>query len=470
MNELGRYRLVDRLGSGGMSVVWRAHDEVLDRDVAIKVLRPETRADPELVRRIGAEARAAARLRHPNVVAVHDYGTTDTGLPYVVMELVDGRPLAQVLADGPLPWPTATRLCGEVASALAAAHAAGVVHRDVKPGNVMVAADGVKLVDFGISAAPGDAEGTDGEVYGTPAYLAPERLEAGIVRPATDVYALGLLMYLTLVGRLPWKASSTTEMLTAHRYLEPAALPDIPGLPDGVADLCRRCVAKDPADRPGAAEAAHVLREIARGAPSAAPAAAVTDTTPLPEGGELTLVVPPHQDAAAGTGTSGSGGVAGIPRRRRRMVAAMAAALLPLAGAAAWFTTRPAATPAEAEASTPRPCATRGATVTAELALDTDNCPTSPPPSTTPATPARAVAVTRAATPAGTGAAPATTRNASTARNATARKPVGGTARKPGKPKKPAKAMSKALKKALKDSRTKKRGTHHRTPRRHRGR
>src|SRR4051794_6044252 len=255
----GRYRLLNRLGAGGMSVVWRAHDDVLDREVAIKVLSPELAADPQLLHRIQIEARSAARLRHPNVVEVHDYGETDDSLPYVVMELVDGRSLADLLTAGALPWRLAVLVSAQVAAALAAAHTRGIVHRDVKPSNVMVTSGGVKLVDFGISATVGEADCIGGAVLGTPAYLAPERLGGGPVRPATDVYALGLLLYLTLAGRLPWEAASTTQMLKAHRYLEPALPPPAPDPPPEVAELCHRCLAKDPSDRPEAAEAAGVL-------------------------------------------------------------------------------------------------------------------------------------------------------------------------------------------------------------------
>jgi serine/threonine protein kinase len=199
----GRYRLHDRLGSGGMSVVWEARDEVLDRDVAVKVLAPALAEDPELLRRIHAEARAAAGLRHPNVVAVYDYGETDDRgrlVPYIVMELVTGRSMTELLTGGPLPWRLAVLIGAQVAAALASAHAHGIVHRDVKPGNVMVTAAGVKLVDFGISATIGDADMAEGQLLGTPAYLAPERLDGGHVRPATDVYALGLLLFLGLAG------------------------------------------------------------------------------------------------------------------------------------------------------------------------------------------------------------------------------------------------------------------------------
>src|SRR6185503_6862615 len=182
-----------------MSVVWRADDDVLGREVAVKVLSAVLAGDPRQRRLIRDEARAAARLRHANVVAVYDYGEfTDAGgmLSFVVMELADGRTLADMLTGGRLPWKVATLVGAQVAAALAAAHADGIVHRDVKPANVMVTSAGVKLLDFGISAAVGALDGADGQLLGTPAYLAPERIEGSPVRPATDVYALGLLMYL----------------------------------------------------------------------------------------------------------------------------------------------------------------------------------------------------------------------------------------------------------------------------------
>src|SRR5689334_16527034 len=144
----GRYRLVERLGAGGMSVVWRGYDEVLGRPVAVKVLAAELVSDAELRGRVRREARAAARLSHPNITNVYDYGERDDGTPYVVMELVDGQSLAQRMASGPLPWRTAVRVAAQVASALAAAHAQGLVHRDVTPANVMLSRSGVKVVDF----------------------------------------------------------------------------------------------------------------------------------------------------------------------------------------------------------------------------------------------------------------------------------------------------------------------------------
>ncbi len=258
----GRYRLVERLGAGGMSVVWRAYDEVLVRPVAVKVLSPSSAADPWSRERIRDEARAAARLCHPYITNVYDYGesTADGGptVPFVVMELVDGEPLDRRLARGPVPWQFAVEVCAQVAAALSAVHARGLVHRDIKPANVMLTSSGAKLVDFGISAVAGDRTDS-GQVYGTPAYIAPERLDGGPVQAASDVYALGLVLYRALAGQLPWDASTTTEMLTAHCHVPPQPLPRVPGLPASVADLCRRCLAKDPAARPDADEVARVL-------------------------------------------------------------------------------------------------------------------------------------------------------------------------------------------------------------------
>ena len=261
-----RYRLVGRIGVGGSAVVWRAHDEVLRRDVAVKVLSAATAPEPALRERIRQEARVAAQLHHPNIVEVFDYGEVageyeDANVPFVVMELVEGRSLTELLADGPLPWRDAVRIGAQVASALATAHAAGVVHRDVKPGNIMVTKSGVKLVDFGISAKAGAPDETDGEVLGTPAYLAPERLDGGPVRVASDVYGLGLLLYRMLAGRAPWRAATVTEMVSAHLRAEPAPLPEIPGLSRAVITVVQRCLAKAPEDRPAAADVADVLAD-----------------------------------------------------------------------------------------------------------------------------------------------------------------------------------------------------------------
>ncbi len=269
---------MERLGQGGMSQVWRGYDELLDRDVAVKMLTPRFVGDQTVGRRLRVEAQAVSRLSHPHITAVYDYGeaiyTNGARVPYVVMELVDGEPLSARLRGKGLHWADAVTICAQVAAALATAHAQGIVHRDVTPANVMLTSAGAKVVDFGISALTGERDaGPDGSLFGTPAYLAPERLDGGPVEPATDVYALGLLLYKSLAGRLPWPAMNTTQILRAHRLAEPAPLPGsiAAKLPPGIVELCRRCLAKRPQDRPACDEVAQAL------------AAAVDLAVPLPE-------------------------------------------------------------------------------------------------------------------------------------------------------------------------------------------
>jgi serine/threonine-protein kinase len=275
----GRYRLIERLGAGGMSVVWRGFDEVLTREVAVKLLAAEHASDDASRCRLRTEAQAAACLTHPHVTNVYDYGD-DAGTSYVVMELIDGTSMSARLARGLLPWRTAVRICAEVAAGLAAAHARGLVHRDVKPGNVMLTRTGVKVVDFGIAAVAGERADSseDGILLGTPAYLAPERLLGGPVQPATDVYALGVMLYRALSGSLPWQADTPTEIISAHCRAEPDPLPPLPEVPDVVIDSCMRCLAKVPGDRPTSVEVARTL------------AGAIGIEVPLPEPGRR---VPP---------------------------------------------------------------------------------------------------------------------------------------------------------------------------------
>ncbi|MBF9128280.1 protein kinase [Plantactinospora sp. S1510] len=263
-----RYRLIEELGEGGMSVVWRGHDEVLGRAVAVKMLTPRLVNDRTFRHQLRVEARAAARLSHPHITGVYDYGESvrfGRTVPYVVMELVDGESLANWLdREGTLPWRDAVVVGAQVAAALATAHARNIVHRDITPGNVMLTGMGAKVVDFGISALVGERDGdADGGLYGTPAYLAPERLTRGEVCPATDVYALGLLLYRMLTGRLPWRAATRTDMLRAHLHREPAPMPPVPGLPSEVVTLVDRTLAKVPAERPSSAELARTLSQVA---------------------------------------------------------------------------------------------------------------------------------------------------------------------------------------------------------------
>jgi eukaryotic-like serine/threonine-protein kinase len=259
-----RFILTDRIGLGGMSEVWRATDAVLGRAVAVKMLSSPLAADPVLRAATWREARAAARLAHPNVTQVYDYGeaTLPGGavVPYLVMELVEGQSLADRLTAGPLPWPDAAAIGAQVAAALAAAHRLGVVHRDVKPANVMLTPTGAKVLDFGIAALAGAGTDTDaGWLVGTPAYAAPERLWPGPAQPASDVYALGVLFHEMVTGRRPLAGDSWVEAQAARRAGVTVPPLDAPGLPRRLTRLAQACLSSDPNDRPSAEDMAVAL-------------------------------------------------------------------------------------------------------------------------------------------------------------------------------------------------------------------
>ena len=266
---VGRYRLTELLGAGGAVVVWQAHDEMLNQPVAVKILADSEASDPQDASRMLAEAQAAASIAHPHLVNVVDYGESlgpqGEPLPFVVMEMVTGPSLAEPgVADG-LPPREALAIGWQVAQALTALHERGLVHRDIKPRNVMLTPDGVKIIDFEIAAII-DALADDerGKIVGTPSYLAPERLLGNPVTPAADVYALGVLIYWLLAQRLPWPTRTEAETVRAHMLVEPLPLPPMEGVPADVADLCRRCLEKDPHLRPSAAEVTSVLASATR--------------------------------------------------------------------------------------------------------------------------------------------------------------------------------------------------------------
>jgi len=308
----GRYALVDQIGVGGMAVVWHARDEVLGRSVAVKLLAGKHAGEPDARDRIRAEARAAAALSHPNIAQVYDYGEAQergASVPYVVMELVRGGTLQERMDAGPMSPRFAMRMAAEIAAALAAAHTDGLVHRDIKPANVMVTPAGAKVVDFGIAAAinPGGTGDEEFEVLGTPAYLAPERLTADGVQPASDVYALGVLLYRMLSGHSPWSADTTTQMLSAHIYIDPQPLPPRPGVPDYVTALCNRCLSKDPTQRPSAREAAALLAQgaglrVVEDAAPVGPAGPGVDSEP-------SVLIRPRSGGADGPAAAAVGGV-----------------------------------------------------------------------------------------------------------------------------------------------------------------
>ncbi|HLX36124.1 MAG TPA: Stk1 family PASTA domain-containing Ser/Thr kinase [Candidatus Limnocylindrales bacterium] len=252
----GRYRLIELLGQGGMATIYRARDSQLERDVAVKVLRPEYGADPDFLERFRHEAQAAASLSHPSIVAVYDYGTDPAG-PFIVMELVDGQDLASLLRRrGPLPPIQAACVAAEVARALAAAHANGIVHRDVKPGNILVTSDNrIKVADFGIARAVAEAALTmPGTTLGSIHYFSPEQARGELATPASDIYSLGIVLYEMLTGQRPWSGDSAAAVATA-RLSAPVPSPKAVNgsVPDALDAIDQRAMATDPADRFGSA-------------------------------------------------------------------------------------------------------------------------------------------------------------------------------------------------------------------------
>ncbi|MFD5328906.1 protein kinase [Streptomyces sp. NPDC127092] len=341
----GRYRVVAQLGRGGMGIVWRAVDEVLGREVAVKELRTYNDASgrelEDLRLRMQREARAAARVRHPGVVAVHDV-TEHQGRPVIVMEFVDGPSLDGVLGErGTMEPREAAAVGAAVLDALAAAHEAGVLHRDVKPGNILLDTGGrVVLTDFGIAAMedPGDGSAThltrSGEIVGSLDYLAPERAQGQQPGPASDVWALGATLYAAVEGASPFRRTSTWSTLNAI-VVEPLPEPLRAG---PLAPALRLLMHKDPALRPDARTAAGLLRAVAEGreahAPGAegapGPATAAQGTAPAPAGyGQAPA---PHGSAPYGP----AGGPGDVPN----------AAGTPAPGAAhLWVPTEPDAVP-----------------------------------------------------------------------------------------------------------------------------
>ncbi len=299
VDDARRYALESRIATGGMGEVWRASDTVLGRTVAVKLLKPEYADEATFRARFETEAQHAASLHHPNVAAVFDFGEatpTDgapNGRPFLVMELVDGRPLSDLLRPGqPLDAAATRALLAQAADALGAAHAAGIVHRDVKPANLLVTPDRtIKITDFGIArAAEGMALTETGQVMGTPQYLSPEQAQGGTANPASDVYSLGVVAFECLAGRRPFVAESAVATALAH-LREP--VPDLPAdVPADLAAVVRKAMSKSPEDRfADGTELAAALRD-----PATAVVPEVEDSTRV-MGGVAPVPVPPPTPA-----------------------------------------------------------------------------------------------------------------------------------------------------------------------------
>jgi eukaryotic-like serine/threonine-protein kinase len=266
----GRYRLTDRIAAGGMGEVWRGEDVLLNRAVAVKLLPTGRAGDEPFLARFRAEARYAASLSHPGIARVYDYGeSAETGGAYLVMELVKGEPLSAILTRaGRLSADATLDIVGQAARALDAAHQAGIVHRDIKPGNLLVAAGGTtKITDFGIATAVAAAQASHltetGMVMGTAMYVSPEQATGAPVDAASDIYSLGVVAYECLSGHVPFMASEPLAIAFAHKHAPVPPLP--PDVPPMVADLVYDMLAKTPGARPASvrvvADRAEVLRE-----------------------------------------------------------------------------------------------------------------------------------------------------------------------------------------------------------------
>jgi eukaryotic-like serine/threonine-protein kinase len=280
----GRYALAGVLGAGGMSTVWRARDQVLGREVAVKVLSPQFAADPGFLARFEREAQHAAALSHPHLVTVFDCGVDAAG-PFIVMELVAGRTLRQVLDEaGALPPGEAVGVAAQVCEALAVAHGAGLVHRDIKPANIVLASGGgVKVLDFGIARAEGATGGTKTlGMLGTAAYLSPEQASGGPAGPQADLYALGCVLFEMLTGAPPFSADTPVGLAYRQVHDDPGP-PSArrPGLPAELDQITGALLAKDPAARPPGAAAARAALLSALG-PAATAVLPLTANGPPP--------------------------------------------------------------------------------------------------------------------------------------------------------------------------------------------
>ncbi len=280
--RVGHYDIRERIGAGGMGTVYCAHDTRLDREVALKFLPAHLSVLPEARERLLVEARAAAALEHPNVCTVHEIGETEDGQLFIVMSLCKGETLkARLDREGPLPVAEAERITAQIASALAAVHRRGIVHRDVKPGNVMLGADGTaKLLDFGLAHPVDASPARPGSMAGTIAYMSPEQVKGDPADPRADLWSLGVLLYETLVGARPFRGGSGQALLQAILHEEPE--PVVMGrheTPQALLTIVERLLRKDPAKRYGTAD--ELLADLTADPPPVGPPRPPTGARPV---------------------------------------------------------------------------------------------------------------------------------------------------------------------------------------------
>jgi eukaryotic-like serine/threonine-protein kinase len=300
-----RYELHHPVGSGGMADVFLAHDEVLDRDVALKLLKAQYAEDEEFVERFRREARSAASLSHPHIVPIFDQGESGDGTYYIAMEYLPGGTLKdRIIERGALPPRTAAAVALQIAEALRTAHERGVIHRDIKPPNILITDSGhVKVADFGIArAADATTISHPGDILGSAKYMSPEQATGEKVRPASDLYSLGVVLYEMLTGRVPFEVDTPVDVPTKHDEKPPRPREVNPKVPQNLDAIVMRLLARDPKDRYGSGnEVIEELRRVQDGLPLVASSEEITSTTAL-----ATPAAPTRQGPApGGTGPPG---------------------------------------------------------------------------------------------------------------------------------------------------------------------
>ncbi len=379
-----RYVLLQRIAVGGMGEVWEATDRLLNRGVAVKILKEEFRTSSKFLARFRAEARHAGQLSHHGIATVYDYGET-SDLAFLVMELVRGKPLSELMIEQPdLHTATKLSILCQAADGLQAAHEAGVVHRDVKPGNLMIREDGsVKVTDFGIARALTSASLTDhGQMIGTPAYVSPEQATGEPVTAASDIYSLGVVAYELFAGHPPFERDTPLALALAHVNDPTPPLPDtVPWL---VAELIESALAKDPLLRPSSAThfAAQIRQQMAAMKPAAPQA-----LPPREERGRAPTLVMPFPGGPVDERPSSSSAPMAVRRESRRpsnLMMVAFAGLMILMGAAIWAATRPGS--AEDARSQVSVTPTLNTTISESAVSTATSLPLQPPATQPPAT------------------------------------------------------------------------------------